>query len=36
MTITLSPEQAQVLTEAVKSGLAETPNKALDQALDAL
>jgi len=36
MTITLKPEQEQVLIEAVKSGLAETANEALDQALDAL
>jgi hypothetical protein len=36
MTITLNPEQAQVLMEAVKSGLAESPNEALDQALESL
>jgi hypothetical protein len=36
MTIDLKPEQAQVLIEAVKSGLAETPNEALDQALEGL
>jgi len=36
MTITLKPEQEQVLNEAVRSGLAETANEALDQALDAL
>lgn len=36
MTITLRPEQEQVLIEAVKSGLAETANDALDQALQAL
>jgi hypothetical protein len=36
MTITLKPEQEQVLIEAVKSGLAESANEALDQALDAL
>lgn len=36
MTITLKPEQEQVLIEAVQSGLAETPNEALDQALQAL
>jgi hypothetical protein len=36
MTITLKPEQTQVLMEAVKSGLAESPNQALDQALESL
>jgi hypothetical protein len=36
MTITLKPEQEQVLLEAVESGLAETANEALDQALEAL
>jgi hypothetical protein len=36
MTITLKPEQAQVLMEAVRSGLAETTNDALDQALETL
>jgi hypothetical protein len=36
MTITLNPAQAKVLIEAVKSGLAESPNEALDQALESL
>jgi hypothetical protein len=34
--ITLKREQEQVLMEAVNSGLAETANEALDQALEAL
>lgn len=36
MTITLRPEQEQVLMDAIHSGLAHTPDEALDQALDAL
>jgi hypothetical protein len=36
MSITLKPEQEQVLIEAVRSGLAETANEALDQALQDL
>jgi methylmalonyl-CoA mutase cobalamin-binding subunit len=36
MTITLRPEQEKVLMEAVHSGLAQTPDEALDQAFDAL
>ena len=36
MTIILRPEQEQPLREAISSGLAHTPDKALDQALDAL
>ena len=36
MTITLKPEQEQLLREAINSGLARTPDEALDQALDAL
>ncbi len=36
MTITLKPEQEQVLIEAVESGLAGNANEALDQALEAL
>jgi hypothetical protein len=36
MTITLNPEQEQVLIEAINSGLAHTTDEALDQALDAL
>jgi len=36
VTITLKPEQEQVLVEAVKSGLAGSPNEALDQALESL
>jgi hypothetical protein len=36
MTITLKPEQQQVLIEAVQSGLAENANEALNQALEAL
>ncbi len=36
MTIILKPEQEQVLIQAINSGLAHTPDEALDQALDAL
>jgi hypothetical protein len=36
MTINLNPDQVQVLIEAVKSGLAKTPNEGLDQALEVL
>jgi endonuclease III len=36
MTITLKPEQEQVLIEAINSGLAQTTDEALDQALEAL
>lgn len=36
MTIILRPEQEQVLREAISSGLAHTPDEALDQALDML
>jgi len=36
MAVTLSPEQEQVLIEAVNSGLAQDASEALDQALDAL
>ena len=36
MTIILRPEQEQVLREAITSGLAHTPDEALDQAFDAL
>ena len=36
MTIVLKPEQENVLLEAIKSGLAHTPDEALDQALLAL
>jgi hypothetical protein len=36
MTITLKPEQEQVLIEAINSGLAHTADEALDQALEAL
>jgi hypothetical protein len=36
MTITLKPEQEQVLLEAINSGLAQTTDEALDQALEAL
>lgn len=36
MTITLRPEQEQVLIEAIHAGLANSPDDALDQALDAL
>jgi hypothetical protein len=36
MTITLRPEQEQLLREAINSGLAQTPDEALDQALDML
>ena len=36
MTITLKPEQEQVLTDAVRAGVAHTTDEALDQALDAL
>jgi hypothetical protein len=34
MAITLRPEQARVLIEAIDSGLAKTADEALDQALD--
>ncbi len=36
MTIILKPEQEKVLIQAINSGLARTPDEALDQALDAL
>ena len=36
MTIILKPEQESVLIEAINSGLARTPDEALDQALEAL
>jgi hypothetical protein len=36
MTIILKPEQEKVLIQAINSGLAHTPDEALDQALDAL
>lgn len=36
MTIILKPEQKRVLIEAINSGLAQTTEEALDQALDAL
>ena len=36
MTIILKPEQEKLLIQAIKSGLACTPDEALDQALDAL
>ena len=36
MTITLRPEQEQVLMQAINSGLAHSTDEALDQALDAL
>ena len=36
MTIILKPEQEKLLIEATNSGLARTPDEALDQALDAL
>ena len=36
MTIILKPEQEQVLTEAVKAGVAHTTDEALDQAIGAL
>ena len=36
MTIILKPEQERVLLEAINSGLANTADEALDQALDAL
>jgi hypothetical protein len=36
MTITLRPEQERVLMEAIHSGLANSPDEALDRALDAL
>ena len=36
MTITLKPEQERVLVEAMNSGLAHTPDEALDQALEML
>lgn len=36
MTITLKPEQERVIQEAIVSGLAHTPDDALDKAFDAL
>ena len=36
MTIILKPEQEQVLIQAINSGLAQTTDEALDQALKAL
>lgn len=36
MSITLRPEQEQVLIQAINSGLAHTTDEALDQALDTL
>jgi hypothetical protein len=36
MTITLNSEQERVLTEAVRSGLAQTAEEAIDQALESL
>jgi hypothetical protein len=36
MTIILKPEQEKLLTQAVNSGLARTPDEALDQALNTL
>jgi hypothetical protein len=36
MTITLRPEQERVLMEAIHSGLANSPDEALDEALEAL
>jgi hypothetical protein len=36
MTITLRPEQEQLLREAISSGLAQSTDEALDQALDTL
>jgi hypothetical protein len=36
MTIILKPEQERLLIEAMNSGLARTPDEALDQALEAL
>lgn len=36
MAIILKPEQEEVLIQAINSGLAHTPDEALDQALDAL
>jgi hypothetical protein len=34
MTIVLKPEQEQVLMQAINSGLAQTTDEALDQALE--
>lgn len=36
MTIVLNPEQERVLMDAIHSGLAHTPEEALDQALQTL
>jgi hypothetical protein len=36
MTIFLRPEQEQLLREAIRSGLAQSTDEALDQALDTL
>jgi hypothetical protein len=36
MTIILRPEQEQLLREAIRSGLAQSTDEALDQALDTL
>jgi hypothetical protein len=36
VTITLKPEQERVIRDAIVTGLARTPDEALDQAFDAL
>ena len=36
MTITLNPEQEQVILDAIRSGLVHSPDEALHQALEAL
>ena len=36
MTITLSPEHEQLISEAIRAGLIHTPDEALDEALEAL
>jgi len=36
MTITLRPDQERVLIDAIRSGLAHTPDEAIDQALEIL
>jgi hypothetical protein len=36
MTITLSPEHEQLISEAIRAGLIHTPNEAIDEALETL
>ena len=36
MTITLSPEHEQLISEAIRAGLIRTPDEAIDEALETL